>query len=123
MEAWYAFGVPSESGKVSIAAPGARSWASSSMLAKFLRSAARPSFYRQPVLNQEGADLVYDGGALADQAIAAAVDGLQIQLVIGFGHDKRMVGRVTASAMAAASSKSFFCPLIYGFSELPCRRA
>jgi hypothetical protein len=32
--------------------------------------------------------LVYDSGALADQAIADAMDGLQIQLVVGFGHDK-----------------------------------
>jgi hypothetical protein len=70
---------------------------------------------RQTVFNQEGADLIDNGSALTDQTVADAVDGLQIQLIgVDLGTTKRMDGRVTASAIAAASLKSFFCPLRYG---------
>jgi len=52
-------------------------------------------------LQQEGADLIDDAGPLTDQAVADAVQGLQVLVATYL-----MVGRCTASAIASASRKS-----------------
>lgn len=44
---------------------------------------------RDAALQQEGADLVDDAGALADQSLAHTVQRLQVELVGGLGCDKR----------------------------------
>src|SRR5262249_25978113 len=41
--------------------------------------------YRDATLQQEGADLIDDAGALANQPLAHAVQGLQVKLVGGLG--------------------------------------
>ena len=41
---------------------------------------------------------------------------LQVQLIGRFGSDELHGGRWTASAIASASRKSFFCPLRYGLT-------
>ena len=39
-------------------------------------------------LQQEGADLIDDAGALTDQALSGAVQGLQVKLVGGLGRNE-----------------------------------
>jgi hypothetical protein len=57
--------------------------------------------------------LIDDAGALTDQPLAHAMQRLQVKLVGGLATNF-MVGRWTASAIASASRKSFFCPFEYG---------
>jgi len=59
-------------------------------------------------LQQEGANLVDDTGALADQSLTHAVKRLQVELTV-FVATNVIVGRCTASAIACASRKSSFC--------------
>src|SRR6201988_2326119 len=49
---------------------------------------AWPLPYRHPTLQQEGAHLVDDAGALADQSLAHSVQGLQVELLGGLGGDE-----------------------------------
>jgi hypothetical protein len=44
--------------------------------------------HRNAALQQEGADLIDDAGTLADQALADAVQGLQVKLVGGLGRNE-----------------------------------
>jgi hypothetical protein len=69
-------------------------------------------------LQQEGADLIDDARPLTDQALADAVQGLQVKLSADLVATNFMVGRWIASAIASASRKSFFCPLLYGRTYL-----
>ncbi len=58
---------------------------------------------------QEGANLIDDAGALADQPLPHAAQRLQIKL-IGSLHRHELHRRPrTASAIASLSRKSFFC--------------
>ena len=66
--------------------------------------------YGDAPLQQERTDLIDDAGTLTDQSIADAVQRLKVELIGGLGRENFMVGRCTASAMASASRKSFFCP-------------
>jgi hypothetical protein len=59
--------------------------------------------------------LIDDAGALTDQSLAYAMQRLQVELCSAvFVATNFMVGRWTASAIASASRKSFFCPFEYG---------
>src|SRR6201984_352759 len=49
---------------------------------------AWPLPYRHPTLQQEGAHLVDDAGALTDQSLAHSVQGLQVELIGGLGGDE-----------------------------------
>jgi hypothetical protein len=66
--------------------------------------------HRNAALQQEGADLIDDAGPLADQPLSHPVQCLQVELVGGLVATNFIVGRCTASAIASASRKSFFCP-------------
>ena len=44
--------------------------------------------HRNAALQQEGANLIDDAGALADQPLAHAVNGLQVELIAGLGGDE-----------------------------------
>jgi len=70
-----------------------------------------PLSHRNAPLQEEGADLIDDTGALADQPLTDSVQGLQVELIGGLVATNFIVGRCTASAIASASRKSFFCPL------------
>jgi hypothetical protein len=61
-------------------------------------------------IQQEGTDLIGDAGALADQPLTHPVQRLQIELIGVLVATNFIVGRCTASAIASASRKSFFCP-------------
>ena len=58
--------------------------------------------------------MIDDAGALADQTFAHPMESLQVELFGGLVATRFIVGRWTASAIASASRKSFFCPLEYG---------
>src|ERR1700730_6929787 len=49
---------------------------------------AQPLAHRNAALQQEGANLIADAGALADQPLAHAVKGLQVELIAGLGGDE-----------------------------------
>jgi hypothetical protein len=57
-----------------------------------------PLPHRDAVIQEKAADLIDDRGPLSHQAIAHAMQRLQIELLIGFGGTHRVVGRCTASA-------------------------
>jgi hypothetical protein len=59
-------------------------------------------------LQQEGANLVDDTGALADQSLTDGVKRLQVELIV-FVATNFIVGRCSPSAMAYASRRSLFC--------------
>ena len=61
-------------------------------------------------LRQEGANLIDDASALADQSLAYTMQRLQVELFGGFVATNFMVGRWTASAIASASRKSSSVP-------------
>jgi hypothetical protein len=44
--------------------------------------------HRNAALQQEGADLIDDTGALADQSLAHTVQSLQVELIGGLGGDE-----------------------------------
>jgi hypothetical protein len=48
----------------------------------------QPLPHRNAPLEQEGADLIDDAGTLTDQALADAVQGLQVKLVCGLGRNE-----------------------------------
>jgi hypothetical protein len=52
------------------------------------RKRNQPLPHRDAALQQEGADLIDDAGALTDEALADAVQGLQVKLVRGLGRDE-----------------------------------
>jgi hypothetical protein len=56
-----------------------------------------------PTLEQDGAQLVDQGRAAADQSVAHAMDCMKVQLCLTLQRHDRMVGRRTASAPASAS--------------------
>jgi hypothetical protein len=60
---------------------------------------------------QKGADLVDDAGALAHQPLPYAVQPCRSSWSAVLVATNFIVGRCTASAMASASRKSFFCPV------------
>ena len=66
-----------------------------------------PLPHHDAVIQEKAADLIDDRGPLSHQAIAHAMQRLQIELLIGFGGTHRVVGRCKASATACASRKSF----------------
>jgi hypothetical protein len=86
--------------------------------ARMAGSSARRKRNRLPhcnaALQQEGADLVDDAGALADQSLAHAVQRLQIELLGGLGCDELHRRTLHSLGDASASRKSFFCPFEYG---------
>jgi len=63
-----------------------------------------------PAFQHEGANLVDDAGALRHQPLAHPMQRLQIRLSAVLVATNFIVGRCTASAIASASLKSFFCP-------------
>lgn len=65
----------------------------------------------QPILKAEGPCLVHERCSLPDEPISDAMHRLQINLISVLTSTKRMVGRVTASAMAAASTVSVLLDL------------
>jgi hypothetical protein len=60
-------------------------------------------------LQQEGTNLIGDADALADQSHSHTVQRLQVELAPVLVATNFIVGRCTASAIASASRKSFFC--------------
>ena len=62
--------------------------------------------HRKPILEAEGTRLVHQRRLLPDETVTYAVQRLQIDLFWRRSSTKRIVGRVTASAMAAASTVS-----------------
>jgi hypothetical protein len=75
-----------------------------------------PNGKRDTALEQEPSHLIDDRGATGDETGAEPVDRWQIQLLIVLSGTNRMVGRWTASPIASASSRSFFCDLTNGFT-------
>jgi hypothetical protein len=55
---------------------------------QFPMQETQPLAYRHPTLQQEGADLIDDAGALTDQPFAYAVQCLQVELIGRLGGDK-----------------------------------
>src|SRR5262249_42645966 len=69
---------------------------------------AEPLPHGNAALQQEGANLVDDTGALADQSLTHAVKRLQAELIV-FVATHSSLGRCSPSAIACASRKSLFC--------------
>ena len=69
-------------------------------------------------LQQLGADLIDDAGTLADQRSRTRCRACRSSWSAVLVATNFMVGRCTASAIASASRKSFFCPLLYGRTYL-----
>jgi hypothetical protein len=61
--------------------------------------------HRNAALEQEGANLIDNAGALADQPLSHSVQRLQVELVRVLCRTNFVAGRCTASAIASASRK------------------
>src|SRR5580692_2318477 len=59
-----------------------------SMPGNSMRRKRSPLAHCNAALQQEGANLIDDAGALADQPLAHAVKGLQVELIAGLGGDE-----------------------------------
>jgi len=86
---------PQHAGRENIAAFGQDGWQLDTQEAQSLP-------YRNAALQQEGADLVDDGSALADQALTYAVQACRSSCSTLLVATNFMVGRCTASAIAFA---------------------
>ena len=69
--------------------------------------------HRNAALQQEGADLIDNAGALADQALPYPVQRLQVELIRGLRRHELHGRSLHRLAIASASRKSFFCPFEY----------
>jgi hypothetical protein len=84
-----------------------------------LAQEAQPLAYGDAALEQEGPDLIDDGGALADQTRTHPMQRLQVELVDTLGGDKAHGGTLHSLGHSLSVAEVVLLALEEGLHELP----